>query len=331
MVSKYKNNKKNVGKKFLWIGLISIIVVFAFVFIFKNQLKNTELRYIYWDIAKGIHRVDSSPTCVVSFYSDSLRIVGDLFEAETAKESEIAPPCILLLHGSSPLGRKAAVIQILARKFRDKGYTVLAIDLRAYGDSEDPPSFTAGYFDFPKDVISSINYLIHNTRIDTNRIYIVGHSGGAGAAIGSINEYGKMNKAKKMVLLGPPRRVKERISEPYAKDRAYFLKRWKKDMDLSYDIIFSEGEKIGKVENIEDLVTMPNHFPLFLIDGEKESKEDLKYLRDLVARSTPPVDYWTIPGTGHYLNTKYIDGILFYEGNQVDEFVNRVDKWLRSK
>lgn len=317
-------------KKFLYIGLIFIVLISAVLFIYEKEIKS-ELRYFYWDIAKNIHRVKSSPAKVVNFYSDSLRIVGDLFEVETAEESETGPPCILLLHGSSPMGRKAAVIQILARKFMEKGYTVLAIDLRAYGDSEDPPSYTAENFDFPKDVIFAIDYLINNVRIDTNRIYIVGHSGGAGAAIGSINEYGKINKAKKMVLLGPPRRVKERVIEPNAKDRAYFLKRWKKDMDLPYDIIFSEGEKIGKIEDIEDLVTMPNHISLFLIDGEKESKEDLNYLRDLIARATPPVDYWTIPKTDHYLNAKYIDNMLFYEGNAVDEFVNRVDKWLRSK
>ena len=318
-------NKINI-KKILFVGLTFIVLISAVVFMYGNEIKS-ELRYFYWDIAKDIHRVKSSPAKVVNFYSDSLRIVGDLFEVENSEESN--PPCILLLHGSSPMGRKAAVIQILARKFMEKGYTVLAIDLRAYGDSEDPQSYTAENFDFPKDVISAIDYLIHDSQIDTNRIYIVGHSGGAGAAIGSINEYGKINKAKKMVLLGPPRRVKERISEPNAKDRAYFLKRWKKDMDLHYDIIFSEGEKIGKIEDIEDLVTMPNHTPLLLIDGEKESKEDLDYLKNLVARAIPPVDYWTIPGTGHYLSTKYIENMLFYEGNAVDIFVDRVDNWLK--
>ena len=313
-------------KKFLLVGLIFIVLISAVVFMYGKEIKS-ELRYFYWDVAKDMHRVKSSPAKVVNFYSDSLKIVGDLFEAETSEGSR--PPCILLIHGSSPKGRKAPVIQILARKFQEKDYTVLAIDLRAYNDSEDPPSYTAENFDFPMDVISAIDYLINNTLIDTSRIYIVGHSGGAGAAIGSVNKYGKLNKAKKMVLLGPPRRVKERISEPNAKERAYFLKRWKKDMDLSYDIIFSEGEKIGKVENIEDLVTMPNHFPLFLIDGEKESKEDLKYLRDLVARSTPPVDYWTIPQTGHYLDAKLMNNELIYKGNAVDLFVDKVDIWLK--
>jgi predicted peptidase len=43
-------------------------------------------------------------------------------------------------------------------------------------------------FDFQKDVISAINYLINNVRIDTSRIYIIGHSGGTGASIGSPNK-----------------------------------------------------------------------------------------------------------------------------------------------
>jgi alpha/beta superfamily hydrolase len=314
---------KNKLKKLLTGGLIFFMVISTVIFIYGKQIKN-ELRYFYWDVAKDIHHVESFPGRTVSFYSDSLKIIGDLFEADRTD-----PPAIVMLHGSSPHGRKAPVIQILARKFRDKGYTVLAIDMRAYGESQDPASYTAKNFDFPKDVISAVDFLIDSTRVDKNRIYIVGHSGGAGAAIGSINEYGRINKAAKMVLLGPPRRHIERILGPDAKERDYFYKRWKKDMDLPYDIVFSESEKIGKIEEIEDLLTIPQHIPLFLIDGSKEKKEDLEYLKNLAANSSPPLDYWTIPGTGHYLDTKLINGELIYTGNAVDMFVDKVDEWLK--
>ncbi|MGE5848391.1 MAG: alpha/beta hydrolase [Ignavibacteria bacterium] len=313
-------------KKIFYGSAVFIVLISAVLFIYGREIKS-KLRYIYWDIAKDVHRVQTEPPKVVSFYSDSLKIVGDLFEAETSREN--LPPCILLLHGSSPKGRKAAVIQILARKFQEKNYTVLAIDLRAYGDSQDPPSYTVENFDFQKDVISALNYLVKNVSIDTNRLYIIGHSGGAGASIGSINKYGKINKAKKMVLLGPPRRVQERVFDPQAKDREYFLKRWKKDMDLPYDLIYEVSKEAGKPQNIEDLVIQPNHIPLFLIDGDKEDKQDLEYLKYVYSKSKPPVDYWTIRGTGHYLDAKYINNMLFYEGRAVDKFVDRVDAWLK--
>ncbi|HVO73730.1 MAG TPA: hypothetical protein VMT35_06880 [Ignavibacteriaceae bacterium] len=36
----------------------------------------------------------------------------------------------------------------------------------------------------------------------------------------------------------------------------------------------------------------------------------------------------SIHGTGHYLDAKYINTLL-YEGNAVDEFVDWVDSWLK--
>lgn len=324
-------NKKNFRVKFL--GVLFLFLVFGLIimaFVFKNELKKTELRWLYWDL-KGKHHVDSTPTRVVHFYSDSLRIVGDLFEPESADKIGVKPPCILLLHGAGPLHRKTRIIQVLARKFCGKGYVVLAIDFRGYGDSQDPPSFSPKNFDFAKDILSSINYLINNVNIDTSKIYIIAHSFGAGVAISYMIKYGSINKAKKMVLIGPPRRVAERIMGANAAESSFFVERANKDMDLPYRITLPEIKIIGEHTNIEELVSMPHHIPLFLIDGEKESKNDLKALREIVANSLPQTNYWTVPGTGHYLNTYYSHGILWYEGDAVPEFVNRVDKWLRAK
>jgi hypothetical protein len=126
--------KRNL-KKILYGSAVFVVLMAAVLLVYGKEIKS-ELRYFYWDIVKDTHRVKSTPAKVVSFYPDSLRIVGDLFEAENSQDE--LPPCILLLHDSSPAGRKASVIQILARKFQGKNYTVLAIDLRAYlaGSSE---------------------------------------------------------------------------------------------------------------------------------------------------------------------------------------------------
>jgi hypothetical protein len=79
-----------------------------------------------------------------------------------------------------------------------------------------------------------------------------------------------------MVLLGPPRRVQERVFDPNAQNREYFLKRWKKDMDLPYDLIYEVSKEVSKPQNVEDLVAHPHHSPLFLVDGDKEDKKDLE-------------------------------------------------------
>jgi hypothetical protein len=144
-------------------------------------------------------------------------------------------------------------------------------------------------------------------------------------------KYGTINKAKKMVLIGPPRRVEERITGAGAKESEFFVERANKDMALPFRITLPDLTIMGEHTNIEELVSIQHHIPLFLIDGEKESKEDLKALREIVASALPQTDYWTVPGSDHYLNIYYIDGILCYDGDTVPEFVNRVDKWLRSK
>jgi len=325
-----KNTKKNFWRKLLWIVLISLVLIIAVAFIFRGELKKTGLRYAYWEL-KGRHHVDSTPTRVVSFYSDSLKIVGDLFEPELSSRDRMSPPGILLLHGAGPLHRKTRIIQVLARKFCDKGYTVLAIDFRGYGDSQDPQSFSPKNFDFAQDVVSSINYLINDVGVDSSRIYIIAHSFGAGVAINYMVKYGTINKAKKMVLIGPPRRVEERITGSEAQESEFFVERANKDMALPFRITLSDLKIMGEHTNIEELVSMPNHFPLFLIDGEKENKEDLKALREIVASALPQTDYWTVPGSDHYLNIYYIDGILCYDGDIIPKFVNRVDEWLKSK
>ena len=115
----------------------------------------------------------------VYFFSNGLKIIGDLYETEMEK-----PPCILLLHGTNYLGRKQPIVLAIAKELQKLKYTVLAIDFRGYNESQDPNKVdSVKDLDFAQDAISAINYLVKNTDIDTSRIYILGHSFGAGVAL----------------------------------------------------------------------------------------------------------------------------------------------------
>jgi alpha-beta hydrolase superfamily lysophospholipase len=91
---------------------------------------------------------------------------------------------VVLCHGGTPLGRRLALFTVAARKLAERGYVVLAVDLRGFGDSERPPRFeTAADLDFVQDVTAAVDYLATLRRVDGSRIGVVGHSFGAGVAV----------------------------------------------------------------------------------------------------------------------------------------------------
>jgi acetyl esterase/lipase len=71
----------------------------------------------------------------VKIQSQGLTITGTLYEPDAAGER----PAILLLHGSTPEGRKLGLYRVLGKGLADRGYVVFTIDRRGYGDSDDPP------------------------------------------------------------------------------------------------------------------------------------------------------------------------------------------------
>lgn len=263
----------------------------------------------------------------VFFTSDSLKIVGDLLEPDTYQPS----PAILLLHGTSRYGRKLPLIQILARKFYKLGYIVLAIDLRGYGESEVPEALTSPRdFDFAQDVHSAIEFLVQNTRVDPEEIYVLGHSFGAGVALAA-----QCNNPliKKLILFGPPRRLSERFLNPGAPDRDFILARMRRDMNLPYNLDFQIWKHVVAARNIETYIeqfSQTQHIPLFLIDSEYENPLDLNFLRDIYRHLKGQVEYWTVPQVDHYLNTSSHFGFLLYSEAIINQFTQRIDLWLNS-
>jgi pimeloyl-ACP methyl ester carboxylesterase len=244
--------------------------------------------------------------------------------------SSHASPTLLLLHGTSIYGRKLPLIQILAKEFQSLGYVVLAIDFRGYGESDDPDSLTCpDDFNFAQDICSAIDYLLENVPVDPSQIYILGHSFGAGSALSAQEND---TRIRKLILFGPPRRLSERFLDADAKDRNFILLRMKRDMQLSYDLDFDIWRKVVQKRNIENYIenfSQADHIPLFLIDSEDEDPRDLEFLERIYQKLSPPVNYWTVPKTNHYLNTGRLLGKYIYGKEIIDNFVCNIDFWLK--
>ena len=282
------------------------------------------LRKLAGDRLTDVRCALSSPAERVTYRSDSLSIVADLYRPEHPDGS----PGLVLLHGASTYGRRLPLVTVLARQFQAKGYTVLAPDLRGFGEAEDPRDMhSPAAFDFARDVNAALDFLTSQTRVEASRLYVVGHSFGAGVALAA---QARDRRIRKAVLFGPGRRMTERSLAPGAPEREYFLDRAKEDMQLAERPVFDVWRRVREPLNIENYVAPETRrAPLFLIDAEQESPDDLRFLRAIHRRMASRVEYWTVPGTDHYLSTGLLAHRPCYNRPVVSAFVRRVDGWLR--
>jgi dipeptidyl aminopeptidase/acylaminoacyl peptidase len=130
-----------------------------------------------------------------------ISIVADL--REPAARNDQRAPAMLVLHGSSPWGRKNGLVQLLALRLSERGWIVLTPDARGFGDSgtpqvvQDPQAWEVA-----EDVRLGIDYLSAHPLVDLRRIYVLGHSMGAGHALeGALRD----GRVAGMILLGPSR------------------------------------------------------------------------------------------------------------------------------
>lgn len=87
-------------------------------------------------------------------------------------------PAVIVMHG---WGGNAAMMLPLARPLHDAGFATLFIDARCHGASDDD-SF-ASLPRFAEDLEHALAWLAPRAEIDAERVALIGHSVGAGAAL----------------------------------------------------------------------------------------------------------------------------------------------------
>lgn len=87
-------------------------------------------------------------------------------------------PAVLVMHG---WGANASMMAPVAAPLLDAGMAVLLLDARCHGDSDDEP-FTS-MPRFAEDIDAGLRWLRARKDIDNERIALLGHSVGAGAAL----------------------------------------------------------------------------------------------------------------------------------------------------
>ncbi|MCG8430349.1 MAG: alpha/beta fold hydrolase [Candidatus Omnitrophica bacterium] len=303
------------------------------------RIKKTPFFYqkLCWRDRMGMDKLDEIPRYRwaalregadkrVRIPSGNLRLTGDLYFPGDA----VSPPGLVILHGLSPHGRKLPLYRVLAQELRARGYCVLNLDMRGFGESEDPEIIERiDSWDYTQDLDAAVSFLRKNTSSDPERIYVLGHSFGANVALAG----SRANKhISKIVAIGPSRRFTERLLKPDAPDREYFRKRFSEELGLKREVpmdIVVEMFRRTVIDSQMDYFTSETHKPLLLIDGEYEDKADLVFLKDLFIRMTEPKKLVTVAETAHYKNTVNFYGFVLYDADVMGELVNTVEEWLR--
>lgn len=89
-----------------------------------------------------------------------------------------AAPAVLVMHG---WGANAAMMLASLAPLKSAGFSVLLLDARCHGQSDDEP-FTS-LPRFAQDIEAGLNWLTQQANVDAARLMVIGHSVGAGAAL----------------------------------------------------------------------------------------------------------------------------------------------------
>jgi len=266
----------------------------------------------------------TSPAQAIILSSEGLRIVADLW----VPAGQGPAGAILMLHGSSPYGRKAGLIRYMAFRFWDAGWIVLAPDARGFGETDNPEDIANPVsWNSEGDVKRCLNYLAQHSRTDHDRIYVIGHSMGAAHALGGALGDPRVDG---VVLIGPPR-YPEGTKTAYS---IWELARFSADRHLQRPI----AQEVMKARVLEyltqldkNLIKNKEHIPTLLIDGELEGQVNLTYLAGIARKISPPIIYQTLPDTGHYCGVRNLFGsnVIYYRPELFNPFMHIVLDFFR--
>ena len=119
------------------------------------------------------------PSQPISFYSEGVKLAGDLFLPPDLKPGERRAG-IVLCHGYT--GVRALYLPDNARVLNEAGYVVLSFDYKGWGDSEGPKNRLAPYSRVA-DVQAAMTFLAAQPMVDADRLGLYGTSYGGATVV----------------------------------------------------------------------------------------------------------------------------------------------------
>lgn len=321
-------------RRFVLVGLLAVLAV-GCVFLLRSVLP--------WSVTSRIERVLVHGSLLdkrlgylpagegVTIRAGDLTLAGDLYEPSGSSPPH---PAILLLHGSTRWGRRLSLYPLLAEELADKGYLVLAVNLRGFGDSQTPADVdSVEAWDSTEDISAALTLLESLDRVDDERLFVVGHSlGGTWAITASEKE----PRIKRLAVIGPGKRLKDFSPRSQEEFRERFSKVRGLEEQLPLDI-FLKIHEATFLAAVLDYFKGDHHQPILLIDGELESEPSKRYLDEHYGQMTQPKRFVRLEGTAHYLNVAGLEelhwlpglgSLVVYDRRTLNDALSAIDTFL---
>ncbi|GAK52279.1 dihydrolipoamide S-acetyltransferase [Candidatus Moduliflexus flocculans] len=292
--------------------------------------------YLFQHRSQIIHKIRSFwgvQTHEIEFFSRNIKLKGTLYTPHRWMSGKA--PAIVFCHGGTSIGRKLAIYVIAARQLAERGYVVLTFDFRGFGESDDPPHDSSvanavSDLDFTQDISAALTYLSGVNYVDPARLFLIGHSFGGGVVLpASVKD----ERIRKTVSISPPRNTQRLQYAKDALDPMYPTRRLSADMGIDPPIAPEIFYPHLREYTAEEILRYPNHVPLLLIDGSKESVQDRHFLKTVATLLHEPKKYVTIQGADHYYGTRRDQngaaGDLEYDNAPMTALVSEIDAWLK--
>ncbi|MGH7718836.1 MAG: alpha/beta hydrolase [Gemmatimonadaceae bacterium] len=260
------------------------------------------------------------PTRDVRFPSGSLSLAATLYHPDRGPA-----PAVLLLHASTAEGRRLGLYRLLGRELTRRGYVVLVLDQRGFGDSDDPPrADSPEAFDVVADARNALAYLRGLEGVDRERVSIVGHSYGASIALAAALEEPAV---RAVVAIGPTRRFHQRMRTEldYARRRAKHI--MKLSQPIPRDVYLAFRERIN-IERLQPAYAGPGHPPVMLVDGSLEPEADRRHLRAMYQSFSEPKRFLRLRNGDHYANSANLGATVVYDAAALGELMAGIEGWL---
>jgi uncharacterized protein len=203
---------------------------------------------------------------------------------------------VLLLHGFK--SNRLVLVERM-RFLRDAGYSTLAIDFQAHGESTGE-RITFGQLE-SLDARSALAWL--RARLPGQPIAVLGISMGCAAALigrpidadavvieSAYPDFAAVVSNRLALAFGPP----GRLFTPFVLG-AFRV---------------AGGIDASKLRPIEGIGRL--HKPILVMTGAEDQKTTVAESRALFARANPPKSYWEAPGAGHF-DLAYVGGVAYRE------------------
>lgn len=146
----------------------------------------------------------------VSFYSEGIKLAGDLFLPDDLRPDEQRAG-IVLCHGYT--GVRALYLPDNARELAGLGYVVLTFDYKGWGDSEGPKTRLAPYSRVA-DVQAALTFLGAQVQVDATRLGIYGTSYGGATVVWTAAVDPRVKCTVSVVGIGNGRRWMRSVRRP---------------------------------------------------------------------------------------------------------------------